>query len=362
MSTRSRALRVSLVVGFFQVGCGSGVDGHGAAEEERLTVGKDQDVTAESEFEIHALDGVPVGSFARAINERGQVAGNTVQGGGETRAFVWDQGHVVDLGSLGGPHTYAWDINDEGFVVGVSEDEHSRQLPFIWRDGVMMRLFDGSKEPREGVAYGINNHGQVVGVLYPSRGDQGSHAFSWARGSFTRLDAPPGDGWTGSTAWDINDAGAIVGEVQNDQAVFAARWSRGHAVVLDHSAKALSEAALAINAFGLAVGRNTDAELGLRATSWSSEGAKYLAFESAMATAINDIGTIVGKHDMSTASRRAFVQTDGVGIDLHAATRDNPYASSEAMDIDCAGRIVGAAFRSDPAWDGAEAVIWTQVH
>jgi probable HAF family extracellular repeat protein len=54
-------------------------------------------------------------------------------------------------------------------------------------------------------AFDINDAGQIVGRFYDSTG---SHGFLYTGGSFTTIDLP---GATGTGAIGINDAGQIVG-------------------------------------------------------------------------------------------------------------------------------------------------------
>jgi probable HAF family extracellular repeat protein len=356
MSLRNRSLSICALFGLLQLGCSNADPGAAVVGDATNGEAVQQRVSLIGEFEVRRLEGLPVGSAARAINARGQVIVNSMFGS-HTHAFLWDNGRAIDLGTLGGWYTYAWDLNDEGVVVGVSEDELERRFPFVWKDGVMTALLDNPEDPHQGVAYGTNNDGQVVGVLHAD----GSHAFSWNGAGFTRLAPPEGESWTRSTAWDVNDYGEIVGDAQSELGPVAAYWSGEGAKALDSSANSQSEAALSVNNYGQSVGRNTDSVFGRRAASWTADGVEYLGFASAMASAVNDAGMIVGKHRMSTSDRRAFLRADGVEYDLHAATPGNPYQNSEAADVDENGRVVGSAFPSGLSWANAEAVIWTPI-
>ncbi|MBU1086084.1 MAG: immunoglobulin domain-containing protein [Candidatus Omnitrophica bacterium] len=96
----------------------------------------------------------------------------------------------------------AWepkDINNNGQIVG---SENSK--PVFWNNGIKTIISD-----LEGVAYAINEIGQVAGTIGLNTSDEedGQKAFQWESGTLTFLDLSPGD----SYAADINDNGWILG-------------------------------------------------------------------------------------------------------------------------------------------------------
>ncbi|MGA8620713.1 MAG: hypothetical protein WB660_19580 [Candidatus Sulfotelmatobacter sp.] len=62
-------------------------------------------------------------SIAYAINDQGQIVGQSIAANGNSRAFIWQNGVMTDLNTLIAPGSslsllYANDINDQGEIVG----------------------------------------------------------------------------------------------------------------------------------------------------------------------------------------------------------------------------------------------------
>ncbi|MGD8451926.1 MAG: PEP-CTERM sorting domain-containing protein [Phycisphaerae bacterium] len=149
-------------------------------------------------------------SSAHDINNAGQVAGTSANASGVWHAFLWDDGVMTDLGTLGGPSSAGIAMNDAGHVVGRSWlPEGGPYRAFLYRDGAMANL--GSLGGEFADALGINNLDQVVGHSLLAGGAQ--RAFIWDDGVMTDLNDLLVDGgaWELTEAADINDAGQIVG-------------------------------------------------------------------------------------------------------------------------------------------------------
>ena len=104
-------------------------------------------------------------------------------------------------------------INDKGDVVGASGVCSFPPFfafavhPVLWRHGTVTSL-GGLGGTMSNAAFAINNRGQVVGQSNLP-GDTFTHAFFWQRGVMTDIGTLPGD--ANSMATDINNNGQVVG-------------------------------------------------------------------------------------------------------------------------------------------------------
>jgi probable HAF family extracellular repeat protein len=116
---------------------------------------------------------------AAGINNRGWVTDSSSLPGGNVHAFLWQKGALTDLGTLGGPNSFENSfegVNERGQVVGEAEtstpDPNGEDfcffgtnlicLGFVWQNGVMAGL--PTLGGNNGEANGVNNRGQIVGL------------------------------------------------------------------------------------------------------------------------------------------------------------------------------------------------------
>lgn len=151
-------------------------------------------------------------SGAGAVNGRGEVVGAALNSttdpfplrypyldffffgnGTESHAFLWRDGTMQDLGTLGGPDSAAYFVNQKGQVAGASDVDFSVSPvtggptvhPFLWEHGKMLDLIAGAPPGMFGGTFGIaawlNERGQVVGTMNLT-GDTTWHSFLWDDG------------------------------------------------------------------------------------------------------------------------------------------------------------------------------------
>ncbi len=111
--------------------------------------------------------GGTTGNYATAINDRGDVAGQSVLSGNTTyHAFLWHYGDMSDLGTLPGDVlSEALGLNNEEQAVGYSCDASGDCRGFVWQNGAMNDLNLLVPHSHLYVIYAgdINDHGWIAG-------------------------------------------------------------------------------------------------------------------------------------------------------------------------------------------------------
>lgn len=187
---------------------------------------------------VHDLGPGPADeSRAYAINDAGEIAGLWRDSTGAEHPVLWTPGlALVDLGGFGFPmENYATAIANAPFVAGTSSHAADVRHAFLWVDGVMNDLgtLGGGRSIARGLLAGAWPDPGFIGVYvvggseFPGSGVD-RHAFVWHKGDLQDLGTLPG--WFASEAHAINSSLQIVG--------FAAIDPTGvgeHAVLWDSS-------------------------------------------------------------------------------------------------------------------------------
>jgi probable HAF family extracellular repeat protein len=155
------------------------------------------------------------------------------------RAFVWDEKDgIQDIGTLGGPDSLAFFVNDRGQVAGFSYTNSIVNAtsglptfhPFLWEKGQGMKDLGTLGGTIAQAVNALNDRGQVVGSTTMA-GDQTHHPFLWDGMRLIDLGTFGGD--NGEADW-INDAGEVVGIAQPTTCPPGSNAGGGHAFLWRH--------------------------------------------------------------------------------------------------------------------------------
>lgn len=288
-------------------------------------------------------------SGANAVNNRGQVVGgalNTIPDlfpntfyfsmpyildcfafyffppSTESHAFLWEEGKIHDLGTLGGPDSVAWFVNDRGQVAGQSTVNSIANSttniptvdPFFWDHGKMVDV--GNLGGTYGYVIAFNNRGQMTGSMTLT-GDQTYHPFFWSGGVLTDLGTFGGES---GVAHALSDTGEVVGWASDFQgAALSFLWRNGVMTNLGTVDGDPCSAANGVNSKGQVVGESSPscfAALAMEAFLWEDGGPAVdlnilippnSGMELATGFSINDRGEINGQGVLPNGDQHAIV-------------------------------------------------------
>jgi probable HAF family extracellular repeat protein len=280
-------------------------------------------------------------SYAMSMNDVGQIVGTSQTSNGNSQAFLWEGGAMTDIGTAAGyNNTIAIDINNAGQVLGGTTNltPLSVYSPFKWSNDTITMLPD----PEYCFASGINDAEQIVGLCIVVGTNYIAAAF--LPGGSIILDLP-------SSANDINNSGQVVGafsveivdvNTNNDYEAFL--WQDGTVTELGTLGGTNSEAN-AVNDVGQVVGRAQMSTGDFHAFFWNGEMqdlGTLDGYTTSIAYGINNKGRVVGTATNSSGSSHAFVRLNNGIRDLNNLIPANSgWELIEARDINNNGRIVG---------------------
>jgi probable HAF family extracellular repeat protein len=334
-------------------------------------------------------------SIGNSINNLGIIAGRSnLLGNGSRHAVIWRHGELIDLETLGGPNSNVlWPVkNILGIVSGITQTDEVddsgeswscgaffpaatatgyRCVGFVWRDGVMKEL--PTLGGTHGFATGTNNWGYTVGWAENTVHDSTCvapqilqfRAVVWGPDARIFRELPPLPGHTTSAATAINDLGQVVGisgicddAVGKFSAISAVRWDlNGVPHDLGDIGGNAWNTSMAINLRGDIVGfaniaKPADGALMPHAFLWTKRGGiKDLGTLEddvfSQAYGINFRGQVVGRSCDVDFNCRAFLWENGKMAELKTLLPGYTGRPTVAADIDDFGRISGQTF--DPA-------------
>jgi probable HAF family extracellular repeat protein len=270
------------------------------------------------------------------------------------------------LTNPGGTVSSVLGINNAGEAVGAVGGGST-----VCPAGCLAVWIDGSPTPlgllpgaTQGIAYSINNVGQVAGNLVIAGNSQ---AVIWNNGTPTLL-PPPGSQYAQTFALSINDSGQVVGQAAgqlgSSVVPVATVWNGLVPTVLGLVSGCTYGQANAINNNGVMAGK-LYCRLEPEGVVWRGTTATLLpelqpsqgphvTASNGVAQAVNNLGVVVGQGiDADMGREGAVAWAKGVATSLETL-----FGTSSAVAVNDQGVIVGY---SDTSSGASHAVIWTRI-
>ncbi|HTR67358.1 MAG TPA: hypothetical protein VMH85_16380 [Terriglobales bacterium] len=264
------------------------------------------------QYTVTDLGTLPGGTSSRgwAINSTGWVVGDS-----GPHAIYWTQNAgMQDLGCVG--QSFAGAVNDKNRIVGFCGPTGDTTIAFLWTKSGGFQSLGTLPDGTFSGANGINNFNQVVGTSNYGPSPNDLHAFYWTKaGGMIDLGTLGGEF---SLANAINNSTQVVGYSSFDTT------TNSHAFIW-------TAASGMMDLGTLSSGTNSDA------------------------SAINDVGMIVGNADNGKGNLRAVMWKNGK---IHNLGLLNGSTYSFANSVNNAGVVVGES--GPKSKDVSHAVIWNK--
>ena len=314
------------------------------------------------------------GTFAEAggISNDGWVEGfSTLPGDEVAHAFLWHDGVMMDLGTLGGPNSFSeWQPNEFGNAGGYSEtsvpDPNGEDdcgfgtglicQAFFWDHGMMIAQPTLGGNNSQG--YGTNDLGEMAGLAENNIQDPSCEGTGqvlqykpviWKGGRVHELPTVGGDGV--GVAFAVNDLGEAIGQTGpcSGETSHSVLWKNGKAIDLGNLGGSANNSPQGLNNFGQIVGfSGVSGDATFHAFLWQSGVMTDLGTlpgdVHSVAENINSAGEVVGRSSDASFNGRGYVWQNGVMTDFNTLIPANsPLYIIECTSNNDSGQIVGIA-------------------
>ncbi len=266
-------------------------------------------------------------------------------------SFTTDDYQILDLGYLSKKQEVvkAYAINDNSQIVGVSTT-NGTNTAFIYNattDSATGR-YTGTMSAVDNTAinstaYDINNAGQIVGTREISSKDNSRHSSNkhTVSSSYVSSNGTVSTIAINGTAYAINSNGEVVGSVDGQ----AYTWSSSEGITkLGTSLSTASD----INDAGTIVGQTSNSDGYLLDTSTGNLTTVYSLFSDINVTAVNNNNDAVGTVTSFWGNTSSFYLSDGQITEI---TDGASNSEIEAISMNDKGVVVGSADGHAFVWD-----------